>query len=91
MARLFRDCPEAIARDAPTCSRRIDFTLDELRYEYPHEPVPPGWEPQAWLEHLVMAGGAASAIPTALPAKVREAAARGIRADPQARITPIIS
>ena len=26
---------------------RIDFTLDELRYEYPHEPVPAGWAPRA--------------------------------------------
>ena len=33
---------------------RIDFSLDQLRYEYPHEPVPEGWAPQGWLEHLVM-------------------------------------
>src|SRR5204863_9726477 len=32
----------------------IDFTLDQLRYEYPHEPVPEGWAPQDWLENLVM-------------------------------------
>ncbi len=54
MARLFRDCPEAVT-ESPRFLARIDFTLDDLRYEYPHEPVPEGWTPQGWLEHLVMA------------------------------------
>ena len=53
MARLFRDCPEAVAESLNFLSR-IQFRLDELRYEYPHEPVPDGWTPQGWLEHLVM-------------------------------------
>ena len=53
MARLFRRCPEAINETQRLLSR-IRFTLEDLRYEYPHEPVPPGWEPQGWLEHLVM-------------------------------------
>jgi error-prone DNA polymerase len=52
MARLFRAAPEAIAETARFIAR-VTFTLDKLRYEYPHEPVPNGWEPQAWLEHLV--------------------------------------
>jgi error-prone DNA polymerase len=52
MARLFRDCPGAVAATMSFLDR-IDFTLDELRYEYPHEPVPKGWAPQDWLEHLV--------------------------------------
>lgn len=53
MARLFASCPEALA-ETQRLMARVDFTLDQLRYEYPHEPVPPGWEPQDWLEHLVM-------------------------------------
>ena len=53
MAWLFRDCPEAVPESLSFLSR-ITFTLDELRYEYPHEPVPDGWTPQGWLEHLVM-------------------------------------
>jgi error-prone DNA polymerase len=53
MARLFRDCPEAIS-ETVAFLERIDFTLDDLRYEYPHEPVPEGWEPQGWLEHIVV-------------------------------------
>src|SRR3546814_16445449 len=58
MARLFRSCPEALTAtgDLLAC---IDFRLDQLEYEYPHEPVPPGWTPQGWLEHLVGAGGRA--------------------------------
>ena len=53
MARLFRSCPEAIDETMRFLSK-IDFHLTGLKYEYPHEPVPPGWEPQAWLEHVVM-------------------------------------
>ncbi|MEO7466135.1 MAG: PHP domain-containing protein, partial [Sphingobium limneticum] len=52
MVRLFTACPQAIAatQDLLAC---IAFTLDQLVYEYPHEPVPEGWDPHGWLEHLV--------------------------------------
>jgi error-prone DNA polymerase len=53
MEQLFLDCPEAVEESGRFLGR-IAFTLDELRYEYPHEPVPEGWTPQGWLEHLVM-------------------------------------
>ena len=53
MARLFRPCPTAIAATTDVLSR-IAFTLDDLKYEYPHEPVPEGWQAQDWLEHLVI-------------------------------------
>jgi error-prone DNA polymerase len=53
MARLFTACPEAIA-ETQRFLARITFTLDDLKYEYPHEPVPPGWKPLAYLIHLVM-------------------------------------
>ncbi|SFP82617.1 error-prone DNA polymerase, DnaE-like [Sphingomonas rubra] len=52
MARLFRDRPDAVAESGRLLGR-IGFSLDQLRYEYPHEPVPGGWDPQDWLEHLV--------------------------------------
>ncbi len=51
IAHLYRDRPHAIVETAKLLAR-IDFTLDELKYEYPHEPVPAGWDPQDWLEHL---------------------------------------
>jgi error-prone DNA polymerase len=53
MARLFSPSPEAIAETQHFLAR-ISFTLDDLRYEYPHEPVPSGWEPLSYLIHLVM-------------------------------------
>ena len=51
MARLFRDCPEAVD-ESVRLLKRITFRLTDLKYEYPHEPVPAGWEAQDWLEHL---------------------------------------
>jgi len=53
MARLFATCPEAVA-ETQRFVEAIHFTLDDLKYTYPQEPVPHGWEPQAWLENLVM-------------------------------------
>lgn len=52
MARLFREAPEAI-EETQHLFGRIEFDLKELRYEYPDEPIPPGWSPQGWLEELV--------------------------------------
>ncbi|MDQ0469793.1 error-prone DNA polymerase [Labrys wisconsinensis] len=55
MARLFADFPEAIERTvaiAGACS----FSLGELKYEYPDEPVPPGKTAQQHLEDLAWAG-----------------------------------
>ena len=69
MACLFRACPEALAASQDILAQ-ISFTLDDLRYEYPHEPVPPGWEPQDWLEHLVLEA-AQERWPEGIPAKAR--------------------
>jgi len=69
MARLFRACPQAVTETMAFLSR-IDFTLDQLLYEYPHEPVPEGWQPQDWLEHLVEQGGRAW-FPQGLPEAYR--------------------
>ena len=51
MLRLFADRPAAVA-ESTKLLRRIRFDLDQLRYEYPNEPVPTGWEPHDWLEVL---------------------------------------
>src|SRR3546814_10093039 len=51
MARLFRDCPQAVAETTGFLSR-IGFTLDDLRYEYPHEPVPEGWRSEEHTSEL---------------------------------------
>ncbi|MFL6855548.1 MAG: error-prone DNA polymerase, partial [Sphingomicrobium sp.] len=70
MARLFRDCPRAV-EESLRLLERINFTLDELRYEYPHEPVPKGQTAQGWLEHLVMSE-ANKRHPDGLPPKWRK-------------------
>jgi len=41
MAALFRDIPEAIA-NTRIVSSRLEFTLNNLGYEFPHYPVPEG-------------------------------------------------
>ncbi|MGD0939828.1 MAG: error-prone DNA polymerase [Terracidiphilus sp.] len=41
MAALFRDLPEAIA-NTRIVSDRLEFTLDNLGYKFPHYPVPAG-------------------------------------------------
>ncbi len=70
MARLFADVPQAIAatQDLLAC---IDFTLDDLRYEYPHEPVPPGWSPMGWLVRLTMRNARERHQRQRLPEKLR--------------------
>lgn len=55
MARLFREFPEAIA-ETMRFADRIDFSLDQLKYQYPDEPVPPGKTAQGHLEDLTWAG-----------------------------------
>ena len=51
MARLFADVPDAL-HETSRLLDRIDFTLDQLRYEYPHEPVPASYTPHEWLSNL---------------------------------------
>ncbi|WP_417281961.1 error-prone DNA polymerase [Ancylobacter oerskovii] len=68
MARLFRDAPEALA-EIGNFLARIDFSLGELKYEYPEEPVPIGYTPQAWLVELTWRR-AAIRYPQGVPEKV---------------------
>ena len=71
IARLFRGHEEAVARSleiAGLCS----FSLDELAYEYPDEPVPAGSTPQRHLEALAWKG-AAWRYPDGVPEKVAAA------------------
>ncbi|MBT6431156.1 MAG: error-prone DNA polymerase, partial [Rhodospirillaceae bacterium] len=55
MTRLFADYPDAVARTVELANR-CRFSLDELRYEYPAEPVPEGRTAQQELEHLTWIG-----------------------------------
>ena len=69
-ARLFKGHEDALRRSveiADACT----FSLDELKYEYPDEPVPQGKTPQSHLEDLTWAG-AAWRYPNGIPEKVRD-------------------
>ncbi|MFT3809862.1 MAG: error-prone DNA polymerase [Micropepsaceae bacterium] len=68
MARLFTGLPEAVSESVDLLAR-IDFSLGQLKYEYPDEPVPPGWEAQPWLEKLTWSC-AEIRYPDGIPAKV---------------------
>jgi error-prone DNA polymerase len=69
MATLFADCPDAIARTIEV-SDRCNFSLDELRYEYPEELCPRGLTP---IQHLINLTwqGAKERYPRGVPDKVR--------------------
>ncbi|MGD0191365.1 MAG: error-prone DNA polymerase [Rhizomicrobium sp.] len=69
MARLFRDAPDAIA-ETIRFAERIQFSLGQLKYNYPDEPVPPGKTAQGHLEDITWEG-AAQRYPHGVSAKVR--------------------
>ncbi len=68
MERLFADAPEAI-EEIENFLGQAQFHLRELSYEYPDEPVPAGWAPQAWLAELVRRA-APKRYPLGAPQKV---------------------
>ncbi|HEX9881645.1 MAG TPA: error-prone DNA polymerase, partial [Hyphomicrobium sp.] len=74
MARLFKGYEEAVARTL-LIAEACRFSLDELVYEYPDEPTPPGKSPQAHLEDLTWEG-ARWRFPEGIPDKVRALIAR---------------
>ncbi len=55
MRRRFADCPEAVERTV-SIADQCQFTLDELRYEYPKELCPPGKSSADYLSELTWAG-----------------------------------
>jgi error-prone DNA polymerase len=70
MRRLFRAHSPAVD-ETMHFIERIAFTLGDLRYEYPHEPVPQGWKPLSYLYHLVKQA-AHERYGATLPARVRK-------------------
>ncbi len=70
MARLFHDAPDAIA-ETIRFADRIAFSLDQLKYNYPDEPVPKGKTPQQHLIDLTWVG-AAQRYPGGIPDTVHE-------------------
>ncbi|QDV90585.1 Error-prone DNA polymerase [Phycisphaerae bacterium RAS2] len=70
IARLFADHPEAVARSVQIAERAAGFSLDQLRYEYPHEICPPGLTPMEHLRRLTWLC-AGERYPQGVPEKVR--------------------
>ncbi len=62
MARLFEPYPDALTETLHFADR-ISFSLDDLKYQYPDEPVPPGKTAQQHLEDLTWAGYAGKIAP----------------------------
>ncbi|HUL18908.1 MAG TPA: error-prone DNA polymerase, partial [Steroidobacteraceae bacterium] len=70
--RLARLYPRALLEAALAVAQECHFSLDELRYEYPREIVPPGESAQSYLRQLTEAG-AHWRWPQGVPAPDREA------------------
>ena len=70
MTRLFAKHPEAIHRTVEVADC-CNFSLDELRYEYPDELCPNGKTPTAYLAELTWTG-AHERYPACIPEKVRQ-------------------
>ncbi|MEM1186701.1 MAG: error-prone DNA polymerase [Planctomycetota bacterium] len=68
LAQLFRDYPDAIERTVEIADR-CQFSLDELRYEYPDELSPDGRTPLEWLHELTWEG-VRGRYPEGVPEKV---------------------
>jgi error-prone DNA polymerase len=75
MARLFKNFPDAVARTVEIANA-CTFSLGQLQYEYPDEPVPPGKTAQQHLEDLTWAGAAKrypkDQFPEGVPAHVKK-------------------
>jgi error-prone DNA polymerase len=69
-ARLARLYPPELLAETDAIARECHFSLDELRYEYPHELVPAGHTPTSYLRKLTEEG-ALRRWPNGVPEKDR--------------------
>jgi error-prone DNA polymerase len=78
--------PELLAQTLAV-AERCSFSLDELRYEYPEELVPPGETPARWLAQLTEQG-LARRFPQGTPPKVRALVEHELRLIAELRYEP---
>ncbi|WP_375576628.1 error-prone DNA polymerase [Paracidovorax oryzae] len=69
--RLAQTYPAGLLEETLRVAARCTFSLDELRYNYPAEVVPPGETPASHLRRLTYEG-AARRWPSGIPPKVQE-------------------
>ncbi len=77
MERLFGDYPDAVMRTADIVER-CGFSLEELAYEYPDEPIPHGLTPDEHLANLTWQG-AAMRYPAGIPSQVCDTITKELR------------
>ena len=77
MERLFRNYPEAVQRSDDIVGR-CNFSLEQLAYEYPDEPIPPGLTADEHLANLTWQGAAAR-YPDGIPQDVRDTIKKELR------------
>jgi error-prone DNA polymerase len=70
LAAIYARVPEAIGRTLEIADR-CQFSLDELRYEYPEELAGQGFTPMEYLTYLAWQG-ARNRYPSGIPGKVRQ-------------------
>ncbi|MBT8126062.1 MAG: error-prone DNA polymerase, partial [Gammaproteobacteria bacterium] len=70
--RLQKIYPRSLLEETLHIAERCQFSLDELRYEYPKELVPNGHTPQTWLRELTEQG-MQRRWPQGTPTKVKQA------------------
>jgi len=86
MAALFSPAPETLA-ETVRFAERITFSLDQIKYNYPSEPVPPGKSAQQHLEDLTWAG-ATKRYDGFVPDKVRETLEKELQLIAKMQIAP---
>ena len=77
MTRLFRHAPHAVAETLRFASK-ISFSLDQIKQNYPHEPVPPGKTADGHLRDLTEAG-LKNRYPNGTPFKIARQAMKELR------------
>jgi len=85
--RLARLYPPGLLAEAVRIAARCNFSLEELRYEYPEELVPGGETPASWLRKLTLQG-LAWRFREGVPDKVRELAERELALIAELRYEP---
>lgn len=70
-ARLGKLYPAELLQETCKIAQRCNFSLDSLRYEYPHELVPDGQTPTSWLRNCTERG-AKRLYPKGVPDTVRK-------------------
>jgi error-prone DNA polymerase len=86
-AELARLYPQALLQESARLAALCHFCLDELRYQYPHEIVPPGETPSSYLRRLTEEG-ASQRWPLGVPPAVQVQIERELKLIAELRYEP---